>query len=85
LSLFLLSRADSPELLRFKGARADFDEAIRLCPGDPGDYYERALVLKRQGQRAEAILILRCILIAIVPMAIATTTKSSTLKHCFAT
>ena len=39
----------------FKGARADFDEAIRLCPGDPGNYYERALVLNRLGRRAEAI------------------------------
>jgi tetratricopeptide (TPR) repeat protein len=26
----------------FKGARADFDEAIRLSTGDPGNYYERA-------------------------------------------
>jgi tetratricopeptide (TPR) repeat protein len=39
----------------FKDARADFDEAIRLCPVDPGNYYERALVLKRLGRRAEAI------------------------------
>jgi hypothetical protein len=23
----------------FKGARADFDETIRLCPGNPGNYY----------------------------------------------
>ena len=39
----------------FKGARADFDEGMRLCPGDPGNYYERAPVLKRLGRRAEAI------------------------------
>lgn len=39
----------------FKSARADFEEAIRLCPGDPGHYYERALVLKRLGRRVEAI------------------------------
>jgi len=59
----------------FKSARADFDEAIRLCPGDPGNYYERALVLKRLGRRAEAIRDLEMYLNRDRTMAIATTMK----------
>ena len=39
----------------FKGARADFDEAIRIKPDHASCYYERALVLKHLGRRADAI------------------------------
>jgi hypothetical protein len=51
----LLSRADSPERLRFQGRSGGLRRGYPTLPRRSWQLHERPQVLKRLGQRAEAI------------------------------